>query len=389
MPAPDLRDLDLYADTDKQRLYLDTANRLGNVLAASRELGISIRTLRGVFSRLRERRDAAEMGAEMPDSRYILPGQKIAGVSTLAKTQDGNLQWIKTKEDREAVEREIDELREALTDSLPREKAVKPSKVSKNEDLLNLHILTDFHLGMYAWGEEAGEDWDMKIAEDLLVSWFQYAIKTAPPASVGVLAQLGDMIHIDGLEPLTPASKHLLDSDTRFQKIIRIAIRALRRIIRMMLKKYESVHIIMADANHDPASSAWMREVFHAFYEDEPRVTVDRSPSTYYCYEHGETSLFFHHGHKRRPNNIDDVFTAKFREVFGRTSQSYAHMGHLHHKEAKETNLMIVEQHRTMAASDAYGARGGWLSGRSASVITYHKKYGDVGRFEVNPKMLE
>jgi hypothetical protein len=100
------------------------------------------------------------------------------------------------------------------------------------------------------------------------------------------------------------------------------------------------------------------------------------------------TSLFFHHGHKKRMEQIDRVFTAKFRDVFGRTQQTYAHMGHLHHQKTLESSLMTVEQHRTLAAPDAYASRGGWLSGRDAKVITYHKEHGEVFRVTINPRML-
>ena len=50
---------------------------------------------------------------------------------------------------------------------------------------------------------------------------------------------------------------------------------------------------------------------------------------------------------------------------------------------------MVVEQHRTLAAKDAYAARGGWFSGRSANVITYHKQYGEVSRQSISPEMLK
>ena len=83
------------------------------------------------------------------------------------------------------------------------------------------------------------------------------------------------------------------------------------------------------------------------------------------------------------------MFAAKFREVFGRTRYAYAHLGHMHHVDVKETNLMIVEQHQTLAASDAYASRGGWMSGRSAQVITYSREHGEVGRVRINSKMLE
>jgi hypothetical protein len=64
-------------------------------------------------------------------------------------------------------------------------------------------------------------------------------------------------------------------------------------------------------------------------------------------------------------------------------------MGHLHHVDIKETNLMIIEQHRTLAAPDAYASRGGWMSGRDAQVITYHKEYGQVGRIIISPDMVK
>jgi len=50
---------------------------------------------------------------------------------------------------------------------------------------------------------------------------------------------------------------------------------------------------------------------------------------------------------------------------------------------------MLLEQHRTLASPDAYASRGGWLSGRDASVITYHNKYGEVGRITVSPDRVK
>jgi hypothetical protein len=248
-------------------------------------------------------------------------------------------------------------------------------------------VVTDYHMGMHSWGEQTGADWDLQIAENLLVRWFERAIALSPDAEQAVLCQLGDFLHFDSLEAITPANKNLLDADTRYQKVVRVAIRVLRRVIAMLLQKHARLHVVMADANHDPAGSAWLREMFAAFYDDEPRIKVDVSPDTFYCYEWGETSLFFHHGHKRKPTNVSDVFAAKFRDVWGRTKHSYGHMGHLHHKLVVEHSLMLIEQHRTLAAPDAYASTNGYISGRDASCITYHKRYGEVGRVTVSARM--
>jgi biotin operon repressor len=320
------------------------------------------------------------------------PGHRVDGYSTLHKfkTDEGVvLEWVKTKAEKKRAEDVYAEIIAGLKDKIPAARPVACKARKQSEELLNLFVVTDYHLGMKAWHEETrGEDWDTRIAEALLVDWFASAVKAAPNAQRAVFAQLGDFLHWDGMDAVTPASGNLLDADTRFQKLVRVAIRAIRQVVRMLLEKHESVHLIMAEGNHDPASSVWLRELFAAFYESEPRITIDRSPDPYYCVEHGQTSLFFHHGHKRKPTNIDDVFVAKFRDVFGRTRHSYGHMGHFHSIEVKETNLMVVEQHRTLASSDAYASRGGWISGRDAKCITYHREYGEVGRVTVTPDMV-
>jgi len=317
-------------------------------------------------------------------------GHSVKGVSALVGA-DGNTiqQWIKTKDDGAAqidvVKIAVDE----LSKSLPR---ISPTKGPEHssEMLLNQYTITDLHLGMLAWSEETGgEDYDLKIAEKLLIDWFSAAIEMSPNAHTGILAQLGDFMHHDSLESVTPAHRNVLDADSRLQKIIRIAIRVIRHIIAMLLEKHRHVHVIMASANHDPASSAWMRELLFAMYENEPRITIDRSPDIYYSYEWGKTALFYHHGHKRKVANVDSVFAGTFREMFGRCPFAYSHLGHLHNDEVRESNLMKVERHRTLAPADAYAASGGWLSGRDAKVITYHKEFGEVYRSIISPQMLK
>ena len=316
-------------------------------------------------------------------------GIKLRGTSTLTDMRDGTqvLQWVKTTADEAAREAAMLAAIKAMAETIKPVKAQRaPARTAA--DLANLYVISDYHLGMLAWPEETGDDWNLALAEDMLVAWFGAAIAQSPDAELGVFCQLGDFLHFDGLDAVTPQSRHLLDADTRFQKIVRIAIRAIRRVIGMLLAKHARVVVLMAEGNHDTASSIWLRELLAALYDAEPRVSVDVSPDPYYCVEHGNTALFFHHGHKHKMAGVDTVFAAKFREVFGRTKHAYAHMGHLHHIDIKETNLMLVEQHRTLAAKDAYASRGGWMSDRDAQVISYSKQWGEVGRVRVSARML-
>lgn len=375
--------------TERQQEYIDAVNEAGGYRAGAKLLQINHTTLFGGL-RVVKAKAAAQGYSPDHDMVHVVPEPYVVrGHSTLYDA-DGKpkLQWIKTRLDDNKFQQMMLDAIEGLKDEIPRVSLTASPPLGK-DNLLNCYVITDYHLGMLSWDEETGENWDLKIGEELIINWFANAIHQSPDANTAVFAQLSDFLHFDGMDAVTPASKHLLDVDTRFAKVVRCAIRVLRTIIDMLLQKHQKVHIIMADANHDPVSQIWLREWFAVLYENEPRISVDRSPNPYNAYEFGKTALFFHHGHKRRISNVSEVFAGQFREMFGRTKHAYAHTGHLHHIDVKENNLMIVEQHRTLAPADAYAARGGWLTGRDAKVITYHSEYGEVSRLTINSDMLK
>jgi hypothetical protein len=369
--------------------YIDHINEFRNISETARHFGVARQSVQNSISSLKSK--AARLGYSPPhDMTHIVPdGFKVKGVSTYYNNKNERAgQWVKSTIDESKAQEAMLAAIEGFKDEIPRASAVSaPSHTL--EHLLNCYVITDYHLGMLAWHEECGADWDLKIAENMFLQWFEQAIAQSPPAKHCVFAQLSDFLHFDGMDAVTPASKHLLDVDSRFAKLVRVAIRCLRTVINMLLEKHAHVHIIMADANHDPVSQIWLRESFFVNYENEPRITVDRTPSPYNAYEFGNVGLFFHHGHKRNVENVSEVFVAMYREMFGRTQHAYAHMGHKHHLHVKENALMIVEQHRTLAANDAYAARGGWISGRDAKCITYHKQHGEVSRLTINSDMLK
>lgn len=374
--------------TTRQLEYIEALNQHGTQNEAAKALSVNIRSLERSIASLKQRAALKGYSPEHDMTRTVPTPFMVKGISTYYN-KDGKPsgQWVKSTLNGDLHEAMMREAIIAMSEDIPRVSLIAPPPTG-NDKLCNCYVITDYHLGMLAWDEEAGDNWDIKIAEALLIKWFAQAIQLSPDSNHAVFAQLSDFLHFDGMDAVTPASKHLLDVDSRFSKLVRAAIRVLRTVIDMLLVKHQTLHIIMADANHDPVSQIWLREWFSVLYENEPRVTIDKSPNPYNAHEFGKVALFFHHGHKKNVATISSVFASQFREMYGRTKHAYAHMGHLHHIDIKENNLMIVEQHRTLAANDAYGARGGYLSGRDAKVIVYHKDFGEVSRLTINSDML-
>jgi hypothetical protein len=248
--------------------------------------------------------------------------------------------------------------------------------------------MTDCHVGMLAWHKEGGHDWDLKIAERVLTGCFEQMVKASPAASTGIVAQLGDWLHFDGMAAVTPTSGHSLDADGRLSKIVQTSVRVLRRLVDFALVHHERVIVLMAEGNHDLVSSIWLRTLFRALYENEPRVEVIDSELPYYIYQHGKTMIGFHHGHLKKNDQLPLLFASQFAPVWGSTTKRYIHTGHRHHTEEKEHSGVTVVQHPTLAARDAYAARGGWIAERQVSAITYHKDYGQVAKNTVTPEMM-
>ena len=369
--------------TDEQ--LREELNAGTKIIDIARKYGISDRVIR-----IRKAKLAKKGVGHGRDVSHLVPdGYKIKGTSSLVD-EFGNtkLQWVKTDTD---AERQV-ELMKAIIEGMKSEitpvAPVKAVRAKRDDKLLNLYTVSDFHLGMLAWADESGDDWDMKIAEDLFSRWFDAAFQKAPDAGTGVINLLGDLAHFDSLDAVTPASGHVLDADTRYQKLVRYMIRMVRRVVGMALVKHKNVRLLIVQGNHDESGMIWLAEMFSTLYDNEPRVFVDTSPDVYKMVQHGKTTLFFHHGHKARFDAIEPVMIAKFRKAFGESVYSYAHVGYLHHQKIVESRNMIVEQHRTLAAKDAYASRGGWMSGRSANVITYSAEYGEVARLTISPEML-
>jgi hypothetical protein len=104
------------------------------------------------------------------------------------------------------------------------------------------------------------------------------------------------------------------------------------------------------------------------------------SPNPYTVHQHGKTLLGFYHGHLAKLTSLGELFSAQFREQWGQCPYVYIHTGHKHHVKEEERSGCKIIQHPTLAAPDAYAARGGWLSKRQATSMTYSRTTGEVAR---------
>ena len=380
-----------FATTNKRRELFQKVFVEGiSIRSSAKAIGMDLRGAARAISTAKE--NAAKQGysPEHDWSHAVPDGHKIKGVSTYYN-EDGNVsaQWVKSQTDEQ---RQFEILCERLDSAIEGLKPFKPSKApaAVNDSLLSLLTITDFHLGMYAWEAETGADWDLHIARDVFLNSISDMIIACPKSGTGMLCQLGDFLHWDGiLSATTPMSGHALDADSRYGKLVELAMSVMTEAVKMMLNRFGKVVIVSAEGNHDVSGSIWLRKHIKHLFADEPRVEVIDNEFPYYAYLHGETMLGFHHGHKMKLAQLHKLFASepRFRQMWGEANYTYIHTGHYHHEKVVEDGGAIAEQHPTLAARDAYAARGGWVSRSGAKVITYDKIDGEISRITVRPRL--
>lgn len=359
--------------TDKQ--ILAAVEEMGSQAAAAIHLDINKRTLERRLAKIREKEQGIdESGREIPE------GHIVRGTSTLydAETGEPKLEWVKTSLDKQMQLEMAQQAVDALTKDIEPATPKKYSGVADN--LMSVIPITDMHIGMYAWGEEVGEDYDTDKAIRALTASIDYLVNMAPPSKKCVILQLGDFFHAENMEGVTNRSRNVLDIDSRMQRVIDSGMIALKQCIDKALERHETVELVSIAGNHDEILGHALRSAFKMLYGHEPRVDVLDSPSSRQYIKFGKVLIGATHGHQTKDRDLPGIMATERPEWWGQTKHRFFYRGHHHHDNRVEYNGCIVEQFRTMSAGDAYAVEHGFLSGRDMKCIVFDPNCGEMSR---------
>ncbi len=353
----------------------------GSILAAAASLNISARTLREHLCELR--RAAASRGwSPAHDMTKVVPdGFHVKGVSTYYG-RDGQPrgQWVKSAKDRDHEIAVLLDAVQRIAEPFDGKSRKAKAPRSTTEELLCVYPMGDPHIGMFAWAKEAGQDFDLNIAERHLVDAVDHLVSLAPAAHTALVINLGDLIHADTKHNTTTAGT-TLDVDTRWAKVVGVAIRAMRRCIDLALQKHRVVHVISVPGNHDEHTGLVLALCLEMYYRNQKgRVIVDTSPSPFRYHRFGDCLIGVSHGNATKPERLPGIMACDRKEDWGATKHRYWYCGHVHHDSVKEYPGCIVETFRTLAPSDAWHHASGYRSGQDMKLDVLHEKYGRVNR---------
>ncbi len=328
-----------------------------------------------------------EIEAGRPHVQPVVPPRHgIKGVSTLLDADGGiKQQWVKTTAQDDQRAEWLEAIR-TIGEEMPRIEPIE-APAHSDDDLLAVFPVGDPHVGLLAWREDAGEDFDLGIAERQLVGAFKHLIDLAPAAHEALLIFIGDNAHADGQANTTTKGTRV-DVDSRTVKMARVIVRICRRAIDLALAKHGRVTLIMERGNHDELLSAMIALALSLLYENEPRVTVDVSPEVFHWYRFGANLIGTHHGDKAKPMDLLGVMACDRVADWSETRHRRFYCGHYHHQIVKEVPGLIVEYLPTLASSDAWHRSMGYRSQRAMYMDVFHREHGHINRHIVGIEQL-
>lgn len=383
MPTPPLQIDERYLDyaTPRQREILEAVIATGSATGADAMLKLHKGAASEVYKSVKARATHRGFSPDHDMTRPVPEGYKVKGVSTYYNLKTGKPtgQWVKSNIDDEAREKMIRAFVETLCEQQGGLAPIIPAPANCDDDYLAVYPLGDPHFGMFAWGEEAGDDFDLKTADSLTRGAIDRLVSSTPPCGRALLLNLGDFFHADDAKNATPGHGHALDVDTRYGKVMRVGLAAMVHCTLRILERHAHVTVKSMAGNHDPHSSFALALAMQAWFRNEPRVTVDIGSSLFYYYRFGNVLIGSHHGHGAKAGDLPAIMATDRPRDWGETEHRVWHCGHIHHKTlaAKDHTGCEVETHRTLAASDAWHAGKGYRARRDAKAIVYHREHGE------------
>jgi len=382
--------LQQYAETERQAKAVSLKEQGFTMREVAEKMGISERNAYMLVGRVKNRAAKSGYSPEHDMTKPVPDGFVVSGVSTYYN-EDGKAtgQWVKSKLQEDE---RLKALQEAIADAVEKysglSKPVKQHKQKRDgKDFLVAIPIGDPHIGMYAWAEECGEDFDTNIARDDLLNASKNLLGASPDANKCLIANLGDFFHSDNQSNRTTRSSAPLDVDSRWARVLQLGCMVMVDMIHLALKKYPAVEVINAIGNHDDHSAVMLSAFLAAYFNEEPRVVIQPTVAKFHYLQFGKCLIGVTHGDTVKHADLGELMATDKPAEWGGTEHRMWFVGHIHHMRKTELRGCTVESFRTLAAKDAWHAAKGYRSGRDMNAIVLHREYGEVARYRCDIRM--
>ena len=374
-----------FAKSDRQKEVCNAVIKNGSNAKAAYALGVNRRTIDKTMQRIERFAASKAVAPHKSVDRETMEGFDAKRVSTAYK-EDGSiaLQWVIQEPQKRNMQEKIDALMEGMTDDLTGFKLPVDQPATLDDDYLAMYMIGDHHFGMLADSETKidDDDWDVKIATQILIDATDRLANRVGDAHTGVLLNVGDFFHADSSANTTTKGTPV-DVDTRIGKTFKLAGRLFQVLIDKMLEVHSEVVVINVRGNHDSDMACHLSSCLELLYSEEPRVNVLPNYSKFIHYQWHNNLFVFHHGDRMKHEQILQAVIKNLDDEWSQSKNRYCHLGHIHHHTAREVGSMHFEHWGSLTATDQWHSDSGYGAERSMTAVVYHKENGEDSRVKI------
>jgi len=205
--------------------------------------------------------------------------------------------------------------------------------------------IVDVHVGKLAWSLETGrKDYDTDIATRELEAVVDQNLAWASPFKPEKIFYLlgNDLMHIENYIPLTPAGHNVLDTDTRFPKLMQDVLEVTIKTI-YSCRSVAPVEVLWIPGNHDPHASYGLCLAIKEHFKDDDYVIIDDSPMKRKARLWGNLLVGWTHEISGRQASWVNELAQAFPVEWGKSVWREWHHGHKHKK--NEVKMFPVLTH--------------------------------------------
>ena len=276
------------------------------------------------------------------------------------------------------VELSLDDIDNYFKTKVYRKPDIVPLQYNPSGETLEI-CLPDLHVGLLAWAQETGADYDIHIARDAFMTCMSDIVLRCKGRTFKriYLVTLGDILHVDNDNQATTKGTPQ-QADGRMAKIFDNALEMLMDCIDT-LSLIAPVEVIYLAGNHDRLVGYTLIKALSCAYKE---LTFDVEPNPQKYRLIGCNLIGWTHGdmiHK----NMGGWLQERARKEYGLSKYSEVHAGHLHstsrteYKTSYQDGGVVVRHLPTISNASAWEHQQGYPQGNKTMMsFVWHDQQG-------------